>query len=135
MTELDPAAVPILAVLKDRDRTAILTNSRRRTWTAGDVVVREGDSALNLFVILAGAARIERDGVVVARMGPGEFFGELGLIQEHARLATVVAEDALTCLLLPSWEFKVLLQQHPQMAVPMLYALIARMHASAPHEH
>jgi CRP/FNR family transcriptional regulator, cyclic AMP receptor protein len=135
MTAIDPATVPMLAVLKDRDRAELLANARQRTWADGDVVVRDGESAVNLFVVLAGSARVERGGAVVAHVGPGDFFGELGLIQEHARLATVIAEDGLTCLLFPSWEFRALLKQHPEMAVPMLYALIARTHANIPHDH
>jgi CRP/FNR family transcriptional regulator, cyclic AMP receptor protein len=136
MTTLDAAAVPLLAVLKDKDRTKVLEGSRQRTWAAGETVVKEGDSSLNLFVVLGGAARVEReDGGVVARIGPGDFFGEIGLIEQHARTATVVAEDELTCLLLPCWEFRSLLHEHPEMAIPMLEALIRRAHAATPHHH
>ena len=72
---------------------------------------------------------MEREGVgPVGRLEAGDFFGELGLIEQHGRTATVIAEDDLTCYLLPAWEFRSLLKEHPEMAVPMLHALIARMH-------
>jgi CRP/FNR family cyclic AMP-dependent transcriptional regulator len=136
MTAFDPTAVPMLAVLKERDRARLLAESRQRTYAPGDIVVREGDSALNLFVILQGTARIDREGVgTLGRLGTGDFFGEIGLVEEHARLATVVAEDSLTCLLLPAWEFKNLLKEHPEMAVPMLYTLIHRAHDRDQHRH
>ena len=136
MSTPDPAAVPMLAVLKDRDRAKILATARQRTFAAGETVVREGDSSLNLFLVLAGTARVEREAKgVVGRLKTGDFFGEVGLIAEHARMATVTAETDLTCLLLPSWEFKALLHEHPEMAIPMLEALIARIHAQDEHQH
>ena len=128
--------IPILAALKPKDREQVLSNAKQRTFAPGDVVVREGDSSLNLFIVMSGHARVERaDGTRLGTMGPGAFFGELGLIQDHARTATVVADDELTCILLPVWEFRSLLKQHPEMAVPMLHALIARLHDQSPHEH
>jgi CRP/FNR family transcriptional regulator len=129
MDTVDPVGIPLLAVLSQKDRAQVLRNATKRTYAAGDVVVQEGDHSLNLYIVAAGHARVEREGRgQVGRMGPGDFFGELGLIEEHERTATVVAEDDLTCILLPAWEFRSLLKEHPVMAVPMLHALIARIH-------
>ncbi len=134
MAAPDPSQIPLLAVLRPKDRDAILRYARQRTYAPGDVVVREGDPALNLFVVVSGHATVERDDAgVVGRIGPGEFFGELGLIEQHGRTATVIAADELTCLLLPAWEFRALLEEHPQMAVPMLHTLIARLHGREHH--
>jgi CRP-like cAMP-binding protein len=136
MSSPEAASIPVFAVLKDKDRERVLQNAKQRTYAPGAVVVREGESSLNLFLVVSGHAHIEHaDGRPVARIGPGAFFGELGLIQEHARTATVVADDELTCVLLPAWEFRSLLNEHPEMAVPMLHALIARIHDLTPHQH
>jgi CRP/FNR family transcriptional regulator, cyclic AMP receptor protein len=130
------ASIPILAALSPRDREKILAYARRRTYATGETVVREGDSALNLFLIVSGHARVEvPDNREIPAMGPGDFFGEIGLIEQHARTATIVAADELTCILLPAWEFRSLLAEHPQMAVPMVHALIARLHGMSPHHH
>jgi CRP/FNR family transcriptional regulator len=130
----DPAQIPILAVLRPKDRERILKFAKHRTYAAGDTVVREGDPALNLFLVAEGHARVEREGVgPVGRLQPGDFFGELGLIEQHGRTATVIAEDELTCYLLPAWEFRSLLKEHPEMAVPMLHAVIARLHGREHH--
>ena len=130
----DPSRIPILAALKPKDRDRIIRYEKHRTWEPGDVVVREGEQALNLFLVADGTARVEREGAgEVGRIGPGDFFGELGLIEEHARTATVIAQDRLTCYLLPAWEFRTLLREHPEMAVPMLEALIARLHRREHH--
>ncbi len=134
MQQPDPSRIPLLAVLKPKDRERVVKYAKHRTYSGGDVVVREGDPALNLFLVADGPARVERDGVgPVGRLQPGDFFGELGLIEQHGRTATVIAEDELTCYLLPAWEFRSLLRDHPEMAVPMLEALIARLHGREHH--
>src|SRR3972149_4487454 len=65
---------------------------------------------------------------IVGRGGPGDFFGELALIEDHPRSATVVALEETECLLFVVWEFRALLNEHPQMALPIMNALIARLH-------
>ena len=68
-------------------------------------------------------------------LGPGDFFGELGLIERHPRTASVIAEDEVTCIMVPAWEFRSLLAEHPEMAVPMVYGLVSRFHGLTHHEH
>ena len=134
MDSVDAARIPLLAVLSDKDRTRVLQYAKKRTYAAGEVVVHEGDQSLNLYIVASGHARVEREGRgQVARLEPGAFFGELGLIEKHERTATVIAEDDLTCYLLPAWEFRSLLKEHPEMAVPMLHAVIARLHGIDHH--
>ena len=127
-------AIPLLAALNEKDRARILEQARHRTYAADETIVREGDEALYLFIVAEGHARVETavQGVV-GRLGPGDFFGELALIEEHARTATVVAEDALTAYLIPAWDFRALLDEHPAMAMPMFKALIARIHRTDHH--
>jgi CRP/FNR family transcriptional regulator, cyclic AMP receptor protein len=129
------ASIPLLAVLKPKVRAEVLENAVQRTFAPGETVVREGDSALHLYIVSAGHARIERaEQGYQGRLGPGDYFGELALIEEHDRTATVVAEDELTCFLVPAWEFRALLKEHPEMAVPMLHTLIGRMHRREHHQ-
>ncbi len=128
------ASVPLLAVLKPREREAVLRSAREQHYGPGDVVVAEGDPATRLYVVVSGTARVERaDTGTVGRLQAGDFFGELALIEEHGRTASVVAETDLTCLLIPAWEFKALLEEHPQMALPMMKAMIARLHRREHH--
>ena len=92
------ASIPLLAVLSPKDRQRSSRARKARTFAKDEVLVREGDPPLHLYIVAAGHARIERaDQGLVARLGPGDFFGELALIEEHDRTATVVAEDELTC--------------------------------------
>ena len=123
------ASAALLDALPAKARDKVLKNAKRRTYAPGAVVVHEGDSALYLYIVDTGHAKIERaDAGLVGRFGPGDFFGELALIEEHDRTATVTAEDELTCYLIPAWEFRALLQEHPALAIPMLHKVIARLH-------
>lgn len=123
------AAIPILAALKTRDREQVLRSARERRFEPGDVVVAEGHPALHVYFVIDGHADVDQAAVGrVGTLGPGDFFGELGILEEHVRTATVTAADELTVLMLPAWEFRALLEEHPAMAVPMLRELIARLH-------
>jgi CRP/FNR family transcriptional regulator, cyclic AMP receptor protein len=133
---MDPeraAAIPLLAVLDRRAREQVLRTAREQSYAPGDVVVAEGDPATRLFVIVDGTASVEQGGQAVGTMGPGEFFGELALIEEHGRTATIRAETNLTCVVITAWEFRASLEEHPKMAIPMLIAIIGRLHRREHH--
>jgi CRP/FNR family cyclic AMP-dependent transcriptional regulator len=127
------ASIPLLAPLDKRARQQVLRTAREAHYATGQTVVREGDPATVLYLIVDGHASVQQDGKTVGHMGPGEFFGELALIEAHGRTATVVAEDELDCLLISAWEFKASLEEHPEMAIPMLNAIIARLHRIEHH--
>lgn len=128
------ASIPILSGLSPKARAQVLRSAKERSYARDEVVVRQGDSALHLYLIVKGSARVEREGEAWSgRLRAGDFFGELGIIEDHGRTATVVAEDDLSCLLLPAWELRALLKEHPGMALPMLYAVIARLHRRERH--
>lgn len=133
---MDPeraATIPLLAVLDRRALAQVLRTAREQTYAPGDVVVAEGDPATRLFVIVDGTTTVEQGGQTVGKMGPGEFFGELALIEEHGRSATIRAETDLTCLVITAWEFRASLEEHPKMAIPMLNTIISRLHRREHH--
>jgi CRP-like cAMP-binding protein len=134
---MDPkraAAIPLLAVLDRRGLDNVLRTAREQTYTPGDVVVGQGDPATRLFIIVDGTAAVEQQDLGrVGTLGQGEFFGELALIEAHGRTATVRADSELTCLVIPAWEFKASLEEHPQMAIPMLETIISRLHRREHH--
>ncbi len=83
---------------------------------AGRLVVREGEYAREFFVIVDGAAEVVKDGETVAVLGPGEFFGELGLLGGDLRTASVVAATPLRLLVVAAREFRTMLDALPQVA-------------------
>jgi CRP/FNR family transcriptional regulator, cyclic AMP receptor protein len=129
------ASIPLLAVLDKRAKEQVLRTAREQSYAPGDVVVNEGDPATRLYLIVEGTASVEQGAQgTVGKLEAGEFFGELALIEEHGRTATVRAETPLTCLIIPAWEFRASLEEHPQMAIPMLTTIIGRLHRREHHE-
>jgi len=127
------ATVPLLAGLDRQTRHRLAENGKHRTYAPDEVIVREGSSGTALYIVLRGRARVERNGETIGELRPSDFFGELSLIEEHPRTATVVAADETECLLFSAWEFTALLEEHPQIAVPIMKALIARLHRRERH--
>lgn len=127
------AAVPLLAGVEPKVRKRLADIGKRRTYAADEAIVREGSTGTAFYIVLSGRARVERDGSVIGQLGAGDFFGELALIEEHPRSATVVASEETDCLLFPAWEFTALLEEHPEIAVPIMRELITRLHRREHH--
>ena len=105
--------------------------STTQRYEAGQAIVRQGDSGLGLYVIASGTVDVQRERnggepIVLATLGTGDFFGEMSLLDDYPRSATVVAKDAVECLTLVKWHFLAEIQTHPEMAVPMLSVLSRR---------
>ncbi len=127
------ASVPLLAGIEGRVRRRLAEIGKRRTYAADETIVREGSTGTALYIVLRGRARVERETETIGQLAAGDFFGELALIEEHPRSATIVATEETDCLLFPAWEFTALLEEHPEIAVPIMRALIARLHRPEHH--
>jgi CRP-like cAMP-binding protein len=127
------ASVPLMAGVPDKVRRRLAEIGKRRRYAPEEVVVREGESGIAFYIILSGAVRVEQGGQAIGQLSAGEFFGELALIEEHARTATIVATEETECLGWTRWEFTALLNEHPEVAVPIMHALIRRLHRREHH--
>jgi len=127
------ASVPLLAGLSGRIRRRLAETGKRRTYDSDQEIVREGSTGTALYIILSGEGRVERGGERLGVLKAGDFFGELALIEEEPRSASVVAATETECLLFPAWEFTALLEEHPEIAVPIMRALIGRLHRREHH--
>lgn len=127
------AQVPLLADLPDKVRKRLAEIGKRRRYPAGETIIREGESGVAFYIVLSGAARVEQRGETIGQVAAGDFFGELALIEEHPRSATIVAVEDTECLGFTRWEFTALLDEHPEVAVPMLHVLIRRLHRREHH--
>lgn len=128
------ASVPLTQGLEERVRRRLAGIGRVRAYPAGTAIVEEGATATALYIVVSGRARIVRGGETIGEVVRGDFFGELALIEEHPRSATVIADEDTECLLFPAWEFTALLAEHPELAVPIMRALIARLHKREQHD-
>ncbi len=93
----------------------------------GHVIARQGDIGTGFFVIVEGMVRVVRDGEVVARLGAGEFFGELSVLDRQPRNATVSAESTTRCLARASWDFDTVLLEQPALTLAILRGVAARL--------
>jgi CRP/FNR family transcriptional regulator, cyclic AMP receptor protein len=127
------ASVPLLAGLDARIRRRLAETGKRRTYAADEEILREGSTGTALYIVLRGRANVVRGTETLGEVSAGDFFGELALIEEHPRSASVIAATETECLLFPAWEFTALLEEHPEIAVPIMRALIARLHRREHH--
>lgn len=105
-------------------------------FPAGRQIVRQGEVGTGFFLVVAGRGRVVRDGETIAELGPGDFFGELSLLDREPRIATVVAETPTACLAIASWEFETLLETQPRLAISILRGVARRLRAvSEEHRH
>ncbi len=100
---------------------------------AGRYIVRQGQVGTGFYVITSGRAKVVRGGEVLAFLGPGEFFGELSVIDQSPRLAHVMAEEPTTCLGLASWDFTKLIEKNPKIALSVLRLMARRLRAVTDH--
>jgi flavin reductase (DIM6/NTAB) family NADH-FMN oxidoreductase RutF len=121
------AGAPMLSTLPPEILDAIMAAGEERSYEPEQPVVREGEPGDELFVILDGEARIERGGNVVAAFGPGEFFGEIAVLDGRPRSADVVAATALRCLTVSREVLREALEREPKAAWAMLQILAGRL--------
>ena len=121
------AAVPLFSDLSKRTLNRILDNSKETTHVAGQTVVTQGHEGAGFHMILSGRAKVVRGGRKVAMLGPGEYFGEMALLDGGRRTATVIAETDLVTLYIAQWGFKPLVRDNPQMAWKIVVHLTKRL--------
>jgi CRP/FNR family transcriptional regulator, cyclic AMP receptor protein len=116
--------VPLLADLDRRELQSLASSFKERKFNAGETVATEGSGGVGFFIIDEGEAKVTLKGEERARLGPGNYFGELALIDDAGtRTATVVADTDLRCYGLTSWEFRPLVEGNSQIAWKLLKSL------------
>jgi CRP/FNR family transcriptional regulator, cyclic AMP receptor protein len=115
--------VPLFSDLDRKELERIAASMKERTFSAGDTVTAEGQSGIGFFVIESGDAKVTVHGEDRRRLGPGDYFGEVALLNESARTATITAQSDLKCYGLTSWEFRPLVETHGSIAWKLLQAM------------
>jgi CRP-like cAMP-binding protein len=124
--------VPIFSDLDRRELERIAGSMKPRTFRAGAKVTTEGESGAGFFVIEDGEAKVTIGGDERRRLGPGDYFGEVALLNESARTATITAETDLRCYGMTSWEFRPLVESHSSIAWKLLQAMSKTYQSAAP---
>jgi CRP/FNR family transcriptional regulator, cyclic AMP receptor protein len=121
------APVPLFAGLSKRHLRAVARASGIAEHREGRTMVQEGASGSVFFVILEGAADVVRKGRRLARLGPGDFFGEMSLLDGGPRTASVVTVEPSRFLTLSGRDFQRILGQEPALASRLLKAMASRL--------
>ena len=125
------AGIPLFAGSRPRELEGVARLCTEVDVPAGRTLCREGETGQEFFVLESGTVSVEVGGRQVATLGPGDFFGELALLDAGPRNATVTAQSDVKVLVVSRQEFMGLLEEEPVVAVRMLPAIGARLRASA----
>jgi CRP/FNR family transcriptional regulator, cyclic AMP receptor protein len=127
--------VPLFAGLSEDDLERLARQMKERRFAEGSTVTAEGAGGAGFFVIIDGNATVVVGDEERARLGPGDYFGEIALIDEGMRSATINANSELLCYGMTAWEFRPFIEEHPQVAWAMLQTMARRLRESQAHEH
>ena len=121
----DLKRVPLFSGLSQRQLRRLGRDFKDRSFRPGTEIVRQGQmSGIDFFVIAEGEVSVTVDGKEVARLGPGDYFGELALIAERERLSTVTALDSVRCITMRSWHFRKFVNANPDISWKLLQHLV-----------
>jgi CRP-like cAMP-binding protein len=124
------ADVPMFSGLSKRHLRHIAKLARIRRFASGSAIVRAGDSGRSFYVVLDGNAKVVRGGRTSRRLGAGDYFGEMALIDDAPRSADVVADGDVLTLTIDRAGFAKLLRAEPAIAQALLRTLAARVRAA-----
>jgi CRP-like cAMP-binding protein len=118
--------IPLFAGLNRKERRALAPRTDEVDLEEGRVIVREGEWAYEFFAIEAGTCEVRRGDQLLAELGPGDFFGEMGLVGDTRRNATVVAKSPLTVVVMTAQAFRQTSRELPEVAAKIRAAIEER---------
>jgi CRP/FNR family transcriptional regulator len=133
------AHIPLFCELSPRELRKLAGTAVQRSYPAGRVIVRQGEPGVGLYVLIRGRAHVQQQGAEgsprqIALIGSNEVFGELALLDNAPRSASVIAEEDTSTLVIPIFDFRALLHDDPDIAVKLLAVLAQRVRAAESSE-
>jgi len=119
--------VPLFAGLDDKELQEIANSMRERRFKAGDTVTQEGAGGVGFFVVEEGEASVVVGGETRGSVKPGDYFGEIALINESPRTATLTATTDMLCYGMTPWDFRPLVETNSTIAWKLLTAMAEKM--------
>jgi len=123
--------IPLFNGCNDKQLEFIATRVDEVDVPAGKTLTEEGRSGGEFFIILSGEADVKRRGAAIDQLSAGDHFGEIALLDNGPRTATVVARSALRCLVLSPSQFQDVLYQDSAIAVSMLHTVVRRLRSAS----
>jgi len=119
-------AIPLFAGLNRKERRALAPRADEVELEQGRVIVREGEWAYEFFAIEDGTAEVRRGEQLLAELGPGDFFGEMGLVGDTRRNANVIASSPLKVVVMTAQAFRQTSRELPEVAAKIRAAIEER---------
>jgi CRP-like cAMP-binding protein len=119
--------VPLFSELTKKELQSFASAGKEVRHTPGDVLAKEGDTGLGFFLIIEGTAAVTIGGKARGKMGPGDFFGEIALLEGGPRTATVTAETPMRVIGITQWVFRRIVEQNPSVSMKMLKVMASRL--------
>ena len=118
---------PLWSNLSQRELNVVAKESREVKFDSGHVIVQKGATGVGFFLVVEGMVEVQSEGRVLSKLGPGQFFGEMSLLDDKPRSADVVAVEPSRCIGLTAWSFKGIVSHHPKIASMVMQELIRRL--------
>jgi CRP/FNR family cyclic AMP-dependent transcriptional regulator len=122
--------VPLFAELRPRELEQLSGSFKEHTFAEGETAAGEGESGSRFFVIESGQAVVTVHGEVRGRLGPGDYFGDVAIIDQGERTASIQAKSELKCHGMTFWDFRPLVESDARIAWPLLQAMAKRLRAA-----
>ena len=123
-------SVPLFAELEPKELGRLSGSFKERDFSAGETIATEGEGAAGFFVIDSGEAVVRVHGDERGRLGPGDYFGDIAMIDQGDRTATIEAVSDLKTYGLTFWDFRPLVESDARIAWPLLQAMAKRLRAA-----
>lgn len=125
--------VPLFAGISEESLSRLASVTGELGFEPGQFIVLQGQIGTGLYVVVEGSVRVVRGSDELARLGPTDFFGELSVIDQMPRSASVQAVERTRCLALASWDLLDLLESDPQLCLNLIRGLVARVREHGEH--
>jgi CRP/FNR family cyclic AMP-dependent transcriptional regulator len=119
--------VPLFAGVDRKQLAKLVDRMSERTFAEGETALEEGRGGAGFWLIESGDANVSVGGSQVRTLGPGDYFGEIALIDDGPRSASVIAATDLHCRGIAAWEFKGYVLEHPEAAWAIMETLARRL--------
>jgi CRP-like cAMP-binding protein len=123
------AGVPLFAGISAESMSALAEATGEQDFAPGQFIVRQGQVGTGLYVMVSGTVKVVRGSDEIASLGPGEFFGEMSVIDQQPRSASIQAAEQTVVLALASWDLLALLEKDSALSLNLIRGLVARVRA------